>query len=98
MSVIALTGGLTGTAVLSLFLSSRVLYCRRLLLHAAAALAVFPRSSATVVVEECVVRLAQCIMLTVFHTRLLFVPSTSTINLQGKDGQSGYQHVRQPPC
>ena len=72
--------------MLSLFFSSRLRLCRRLLDSAAAALRVFPRSSATVLVEECVVRLAQCVMLTVFHARLLFVPATSA-NLQGRDGR-----------
>jgi len=90
VSVIALTGGLAGPAVLSVFLSSRLLLCRRLLASAAAAMRLCPRSSATVVVEECVVRLAQCIMLTLFHARLLFAPhNTDTASLQGKDGQSG---------
>ena len=97
VSVIALTGGLHGSAVLSLFLSARLLHCRRVLSSAAASLRTFPRSSATVVVEECVIRLAQCILLTVFHTSLLFATPpqqqqqqqhAATHGLQGKDGQT----------
>ena len=82
--------------MLSMFLNSRLLICRRLLEGAAAALRMFPRSSATVVVEECVVRLAQCILLTVFHTRLLFAPASAAIadSLTGKDGQPANPYMR----
>ena len=93
--MVALTGGLNGSAVLSLFLSSRLLLCHRLLLSAAVALRTFPRSSATGVVEECVVRLAQYILLTVLHARVLFGADSATGSLQGKDGQNGEQCTAQ---
>src|SRR6185437_11568091 len=74
LSVLAVTEGLDGAKLMSLFYSSRLNSLSHILEGCHVALIAFPSSSATPVIEEALVRVAQAIHLTLHQARLLFLP------------------------